>query len=146
MRSLLPLLSTLLSFTNIDVGGAVSRRAKGFGFTLIAGLFLLTAYVLAVGALAIYLSEQMSPWAALGVIALGFLAAAGMVFWYATMTARVEEERAREAAAARQQATLGALTGLLAGGVSTKTMVIAALAGLVAGGLLDPRGETDNKD
>jgi hypothetical protein len=34
----------------------------------------------------------------------------------------------------------------LAGGVSTKTMVIAALAGLVAGGLLDPRGEPDSKD
>ena len=146
MRSLLPLLSTLLSFTNLDVGGAVSRRAKGIGFTLVAAFLLLTAYVLAVGTLAVYLAEQMSLWAALGVIALGFLAAAGIVFWYGTMTARVEEERAREASAARQKAALGALTGILAGSVSTRTLVIAALAGLLAGGLLDSRSEPDTED
>jgi len=146
LRSLLPLLSTLLSFTNLDVGGAVSRRAKGIGFTLVAAFLLLTAYVLAVGALAVYLAEQMSLWAALGVIALGFLAAAGIVFWYGTMTARVEEERAREATAARQKAALGALTGILAGSVSTRTLIIAALAGLLAGGLLDTRSEPDTED
>ncbi|MGA1342558.1 MAG: hypothetical protein ACO33A_05845, partial [Hyphomonas sp.] len=118
MRSLLPLLSTLLSLMQFDMGRAVSRRARGVGLMLIAALFLLTAYVLAVGALAVYLSGRISPSAALGVIALGLLAAAGILFGCAAIGARVEQERVREAAAARQQAALGALTDLLAGGVS----------------------------
>jgi len=146
LRSLLPLLSTLLSLMQVDMGRAVSRRAKGLGLMLIAALFLLTAYVLAVGALAVYLSERISPSAALGVIALGLLAAAGILFACAAIGARVEEERARETASARQQAALGALTDLLAGGVPARTMVIAALAGLIAGGLLDPRRPPKGKD
>ncbi len=113
---------------------------------LIAALFLLTAYVLAVGALAVYLSGRISPSAALGVIALGLLAAAGILFGCAAIGARVEQERVREAAAARQQAALGALTDLLAGGVSTRTMIIAALAGLAAAGLLDPRRKPQSRD
>lgn len=128
------------------MGRTVSRRAKGVGLMLIAALFLFTAYVLAVGALAVYLSERISPSAALGVIALGLLAVAGILFAYAAIGARVEEERAREAAAARQQAALSAATELLAGGVSAKTMIIAALAGLAAGGLLDPRRAPQGED
>lgn len=128
------------------MGRTVSRRAKGVGLMLIAALFLFTAYVLAVGALAVCLSERISPSAALGVIALGLLAVAGILFAYAAIGARVEEERAREAAAARQQAALSAVTELLAGGVSAKTMIIAALAGLAAGGLLDPRRAPQGED
>ena len=45
-------------------------------------------------------------------------------------------------ASARQNATLGTLTGLAVGGGSTKTLFIAALAGVIAGGLLDPRGKS----
>ena len=146
MRSLLPLLSTLLSFTSFDVGGAVSRQAKGIGFTLVAALFLLTAYVLAIGALALFLSEHMSPWAALGAIALGFIGAAGLVYWFGTMSARAEEARAQELAQARKNATLGTLSGLAVGGGSTKTLIIAALAGVLAGGLLDSRGKSGDED
>lgn len=142
----LPLLSSLLSLTNLDLGGAVSRQAKGFGYTFLAIVFLLTAYVLAVGALAFYLAQHMSTWAALGAIALGFLGAAGFVYWFGTLTARSEAERAREVAAARQKATLGTLAGLAAGGGSTKLLILAALAGLLAGGLLDSRGPPEKDD
>lgn len=116
------------------------------GFTLVAALFLLTAYVLAIGALALFLSEHMSPWAALGAIALGFIGAAGLVYWFGTMSARAEEARAKELAQARKNATLGTLSGLAVGGGSTKTLIIAALAGVLAGGLLDSRGKSGDED
>lgn len=143
---LMPLLSALLSLTSLDVGGAVTRRAKGVGYTLVAIVFLMTAYILAVGALAFYLSEHMSPWAALGVISIGFVGVAGLVFWFGTLSAQAEEARAKEVADARQKATLGTLTGLAVGGGPTKTLVIAALAGLLAGGLLDARGKSASED
>ncbi len=136
----LPLISSLMSLANVDVGGAVSRRAKGIGYTLVAIVFLLTAYVLAVGALAFFLAEHMSTWAALAIIALGFVGMAGIVFWFGSLSARAEEQRAKEVAEARQKATLGTLTGLALGGGSTKTLIIAALAGVLAGGLLGTKG------
>ncbi len=142
----LPLLSSLMSLASLDLGGAVSRRAKGLGYALVAVLFLLTAYVLAVGALAFYLSQHMSAWGALAAIAIGFAGAAGLVFWFATRSARAEAERAREVASARQKATLGTLAGLAVGGDSTKMLIIAALAGAIAGGLLDPRGKSGSDD
>lgn len=133
----LPILTALMSTATMDVGGAVSRKAKGLGYTLVAVLFLLTAYVLAVGSLAFYLSEHMSTWAALGAVALGFVGMAGLVYLFGVRAAKAEEERAKEVSDARQKATLGTLTGLAVGGGSAKTLVIAALAGLLAGGLLD---------
>ncbi|MBI1254216.1 MAG: hypothetical protein GC196_07735 [Hyphomonas sp.] len=142
----LPLLSSLMSLASLDVGGAVSRQAKVLGYTLVAILFLLTAYVLGVCALAFYLSQQMSAWAALGAIALGFVGAAGLVFWFGTRSARAEAQRARELASARQQATLGTLTGLAVGGGSARMLIIAALAGALAGGLLGPRGKPGSDD
>ena len=92
----LPLLSSLMSLANVDIGGAVSRRARGVGYTLTAIIFLLTAYVLAVGALAFFLAGHMSTWAALAIIALGFFGMAGIVFWFAGISARAEEERDSE--------------------------------------------------
>ena len=142
----LPLLSSLMSLASLDVGAAVSRQAKVLGYTLVAILFLLTAYVLGVCALAFYLSQQMSAWAALGAIALGFVGAAGLVFWFGTRLARAEAQRAREVASARQQATLGTLTGLAVAGGSTRMLIIAALAGALAGGLLGPRGKPGSDD
>lgn len=136
---LLPLLTALMSVASLDLGGALSRRAKGLGYTLVALVFLLTAYVLAIGALAFFLAQHMSPWAALGAIALGLVGAAILVYVFGTMSARAEAERARAVSGARQKATLGTLTGLAVGGGSAKTLIIAALAGLVAGGLLDSR-------
>jgi uncharacterized membrane protein YeaQ/YmgE (transglycosylase-associated protein family) len=138
----LPLLSSLMSLASLDLGSAVSRQAKGLGYTLVAILFLLTAYVLGVCALAFCLSRQLGTWGALGAIALGFVGAAGLVFWFGARSARAEAQRAREVASARQNATLGTLTGLAVGGGSTKTLIIAALAGVIAGGLLDPRGKS----
>jgi len=138
----LPLLSALMSLASVDVGGAVSRHVKGLRYTLIAVLFLLTAYVLAVAALAFYLAEHMSTWAALGAIALGFIGAAGLVYWFGSLSARAEAERAKEVASARQKATLGTLTGLAMGGGSAKTLIVAALAGVLAGGLLDSKGKS----
>ncbi len=142
----LPLLSSLMSLANLDLGSAVSRHAKGFGYTLVAVLFLLTAYVLAVGALAFYLSLHMNTWAALGAIALGFVGAAGLVYGFGTLSARAAAERAREVAEARQKATFGTLAGLAVGGGSTKTLIIAALAGVLAGGLLDSKGKSGSDD
>ncbi len=143
---LLPLLSAFLSLANLDVGSAVSRRAKGLGYTLVAILFLLTAYVFAVGALAFYLSQHMSTWAALGVVALGFIGAAVIIYFFGTLSARAEIERAKEVSDARQKATLGTLTGIAMGGGSTKTLIIAALAGLLAGGLLGSKGGSGKDD
>jgi len=142
----LPLLSSLMSLASLDLGGAVSRQAKGLGYTLVAILFLLTAYVLGVCALAFCLSRQLGTWGALGAIALGFVGAAGLVFWVGTLSARAEAERAKEVTAARQKATLGTLTGLALGGGSTKMLIIAALAGVLAGGLLDSRGKPGSDD
>ncbi len=143
---LLSLLSSFLSLANVDIGSLVSLRAKGLGYKLVALLFLLTAYVLVVGALAFYLAERMSPWAALGAIAPGFVGASGFVYWIGTRSARVEAERTRELAGARQQATLDALTSFAIGGSSTKTLIIAALAGVLAGGLLNSRGKSSSDD
>lgn len=142
----LPLLSSLMSLASLDLGSAVSRQAKGLGYTLVAILLLLTAYILAVCALAFYLSRQMGTWGALGAIALGFVAAAGLVFWFGARSARAEARRAREVASARQKATLGTLAGLAVGGGSTKMLVIAALAGVLAGGLLDSPGKPGSDD
>ncbi len=142
----LPLLSAFLSLANLDIGGAVSRRAKGVGYTLVAIVFVLTAYVLAVGSLAFYLSQLMSTWAALGAVAIGFVVAAGIIYYFGTRSAKAEIERAKEVSDARQKATLGTLTGLAVGGGSAKTLIIAALAGLLAGGLLDSRGGSDKDD
>jgi hypothetical protein len=136
----LPLLSALMSLANVDIGGAVSRRARGVGYTVTAIIFLLTAYVLAVGALAFFLAGHMSTWAALAITALGFFGMAGIVFWFAGMSARAEDERARQVAAARQEAALGSLTGLALDGGSTKTLIIAALAGVLAGRLFGQKG------
>lgn len=141
---LLPLLSSLLSVAGLDLGGAVSRRAKGLGYALVAGLFLFTAYVLAVGALAFFLAERMSPWAALATVALGFIGMAAIIYLFGVRSAQAEEARAREVADARQKATLGTLTGLAMGGGSAKTLIIAALAGLLAGGLLDGKSGKDD--
>ncbi|MEX1252587.1 MAG: hypothetical protein WEA77_15535 [Hyphomonas sp.] len=142
----LPLLSAFLSLANLDIGGAVSRRAKGVGYTLVAIVLLLTAYVLAVGSLALYLAQLMSAWAALGAVAIGCVVAAGIIYYFGTLSAKAEIERAKEVSGARQRATLGTLTGLAVGGGSTRTLIIAALAGLLAGGLLDSRGGSDKDD
>ncbi|WP_291201988.1 phage holin family protein [Hyphomonas sp.] len=141
---LLPLLSSLLSVASLDVGGAVSRRAKGLGYALAAGLFLFTAYVLAVGALAFFLAERMSPWAALSAVALGFIGMAAIVYLLGVRSAQAAEARAKEVADARQKATLSTLSGLAMGGGSAKTLIIAALAGLLAGGLLDGKSGKDD--
>jgi hypothetical protein len=82
----------------------------------------------------------MSTWAALAITALGFFGLAGIVFWFAGMSARAEEERARQVAAARQEAALGTLTGLVLDGGSTKTLIIAALAGVFAARLFGQKG------
>lgn len=141
---LLPLLSSLLSVASLDVGGAVSRRARGLGYALAAGLFLFTAYVLAVGALAFFLAERMSPWAALSAVALGFIGMAAIVYLLGIRSAQAAEARAKEVADARQKATLSTLSGLAMGGGSAKTLIIAALAGLLAGGLLDGKSGKDD--
>jgi hypothetical protein len=137
------LITALLSLAQVDVGGAVTRRAKSAGYIIAAAVFLLTAYAAAVGALALYLGQRMHPWAALAVVAAGFAAAAALTLWIGARNARAAEERARELAAARQEAALEALSGFAFSG-SAKTLVAAALAGLVAGGLLAPRKAPDS--
>jgi hypothetical protein len=138
-----PLLSALLSLAQVDVGGAVSRRAKSAGYVIAAAVFLLTAYIAGVVALSLYLAERMHPWAALAVVAAGFAVAAALTLWVGARTARAAEERDRELAAARQEAALGALSGFAFSG-SAKSLIAAALAGLVAGGLFTSHKDPDS--
>lgn len=138
---MLSLLSTLLSLTSVDVGAAVSRRASGFGYTLIAGILLLTAYLLAIGALAVFLAERINLWAALAIIAAALAVAAGLILWRASVKSREAAEKLQASSSARKAAGLGALTALGAG-ASGRALILAALAGLLANELLSTRNKS----
>ncbi|MEQ9507102.1 MAG: hypothetical protein RLO80_12625 [Hyphomonas sp.] len=138
---MLSLLSTLLSLTNVNVGAAVSRGASGFGYMFIAILLLLTAYLLGIGALAVFLAERLSLWAALAVIAGGLVIAAGLILWRASVKSKEAKEQLQASSSARKAAGLGALTALGAG-ASGRSLILAALAGLLANELLSTRNKS----
>ena len=138
---MLSLLSTLLSLSNVDVGAAVSRRASGFGYTFLAILLLLTAYLLGIAALAVFLAERLSLWAALAVIAGGLVVAAVLVLWRASVKSQEAKQQLQASSSARKAAGLGALAAL-GTGASGRSLILAALAGLLVNELLSSRSKS----
>ena len=138
---MLSLLSTLLSLSNVDVGAAVSRRASGFGYTFLAILLLLTAYLLGIAALAVFLAERLSLWAALAVIAGGLVVAAALVLWRASVKSQEAKQQLQASSSARKAAGLGALAAL-GTGASGRSLILAALAGLLVNELLSSRSKS----
>lgn len=140
------MLSLLSSLLQNQVGDQVNRSLKGLVTLAFVAVFLLTAYVAAVAALALFLAEQMSPWAAAAAIALGFALLSGAILMFMSVKSDAEERAEAAAAQARQDAQsqlLSALTG--AEGGSKQVMMIAAIAGLVLSSLLG-KDEDDDED
>lgn len=137
------MLSLLSSLLQGQVGEQVNRGIKGLGTIAVVGVLLLTAYGAAVAALALFLAERMSPWAAAAFIALGFALMAGLILLVMSMKNNADtraEEAASKARADAQQQMLSALSGGQGGG--KQAMVIAAIAGLVLSSLLG-KGDDD---
>ncbi|PKP82328.1 MAG: hypothetical protein CVT79_05205 [Alphaproteobacteria bacterium HGW-Alphaproteobacteria-18] len=141
------MLSALSSLLQNKVEAQVSRGIKGLGAAAVVGLMLLTAYIAAVVALALFLAERMSPWEAAAFIALGFALMGGAILLFMSLKADADQ-RAEEAAARARQDTqnqmLSALTGGEGGG--KQAMVIAAIAGLILSSLLGKGDDEDDDD
>ena len=139
------MLSFLSSLLQSHVEVQVNRGIKGLGTIAVVGVMLLTAYIAAVLALALFLAERMSPWAAAAFIALGFALMAGLILLFVSLK-NDADKRAEEAAARARQDTqaqmLSALTGGEGGG--KQAMVIAAIAGLILSSLLGKGGDEDD--
>lgn len=130
----------------------VSRHAAAAGFVLIAAMFLFLALVAGVGALTVWLAQQIELWAALAIVALGLLGAAGIILGVGAIRALGSEKEARQQSENKQlsrDAMLGALSafgGSSGPGASGKALLVAALVGLLAGSLLfddKPSGDKD---
>lgn len=137
------MLSFLSSLLQSQVEDKVNQGIRGLGTAALVGLLLLTAYVAAVVALALFLAERMSPWAAAAFMALGFALMAGTILLVMSMKHDADKRAEEAAAKARQDAQqqmLSALTGVEGSG--KQAMVIAAIAGLVLSSLLG-KGEGD---
>ena len=131
------MLSFLSSLLQSHVEVQVNRGIKGLGTIAVVGVLLLTAYVAAVAALALFLAEQMSPWAAAAFIALGFALMAGAILLVMSIKNDADKRAEEAAAKARQDAQQQMLSALTGGeGGSKQAMVIAAIAGLVLSSLL----------
>ncbi|OZB17603.1 MAG: hypothetical protein B7X53_05750 [Hyphomonas sp. 34-62-18] len=131
------MLSFLSSLLQSHVEVQVNRGIKGLGTIAVVGVLLLTAYVAAVAALALFLAERMSPWAAAAFMALGFALMAGAILLVMSMKNDADKRAEEAAAKARQDAQQQMLSALTGGaGGSKQAMVIAAIAGLVLSSLL----------
>lgn len=139
MSTMMSLLSSLLQ-NQVDV--QVSRGIKGLGLYAVVSLFLLTAYVFALVALAFFLVERMSPWVAMAAIALGFLLLGGAVFLAGNLSRQADKRQAEAVAEARKEARDEVLSSLTGGGTRS-ALVLAAMVGLAASGLFgkDEDGE-----
>jgi hypothetical protein len=138
------MLSFLSSLLQSHVEVQVNRGIKGLGTIAVVGVLLLTAYVAAVAALALFLAERMSPWAAAAFMALGFALMAGAILLVMSMKNDADKRAEEAAAKARQDAQQQMLSALTGGeGGSKQAMVIAAIAGLVLSSLL---GKGDDGD
>lgn len=140
------MLSFLSSMLQSQVEDKVNQGIRGLGTAALVGLLLLTAYVAAVAALALFLAERMSPWAAAAFMALGFALMAGAILLVMSMKHDADKRAEEAAAKARQDAQqqmLSALTGGEGGG--KQAMVIAAIAGLVLSSLFG-KGDDGDED
>lgn len=134
-----PLLTLLLSLSSNAAGSAVARKTRSVGYIIAAGVLLFTAYLAGVAALAVYLAEHMSPWAALAVLAGSLVVAAGAALLFGAWRSN-ETSRQQPTATAQDpaMAALNVISGLAADG-SPRSLLVAAVAGLVAGSLLDAK-------
>lgn len=140
------MLSQISSLLQSQVEVTVSRGIKGLATLAVLCVFLLTAYVSAVVALTLFLTEHTEPWMASAVVALSFALLGGTVFLVLAVSQNAEQRRAEAAAKARREAQeeiLSALTGNSGGG--RQVAVIAAIAGLVLSSLLGKGGD-DGED
>lgn len=141
------MLSLLSSLLQNQVEVQVNRGIRGLATAAVIGVMLLTAYVAAVVALALFLAEKMSPWAAAASIALGFALMGGLILLFGSFREDAEKRAEEAAAKARQDSQnqmLSALTGAEGGG--KQAMVIAAIAGLVLSSLLGKGDDEDSDD
>lgn len=141
------MLSLLSSLLQNQVEVQVTRGIRGLATVAVIGVMLLTAYVAAVAALALFLAEKMSPWAAAASIALGFAVMGGLILLFGSLREDAEKRAEEAAAKARQDSQnqmLSALTGAEGGG--KQAMVIAAIAGLVLSSLLGKGDDEDSDD
>lgn len=103
MAGLGPLLASLVAMDVAAFTRRLKRNAILYAFMLV---FLLTAYALAVAALAVYLGQMWGLPMALLAVAGGALVLALVVLLWVTMENRAEERRKREAAAANSNKAL----------------------------------------
>ncbi|MFN3609592.1 MAG: phage holin family protein [Hyphomonas sp.] len=142
--------SALSSLLQNKVEAQVSRGIKSLGAVAVIAVLLLTAYIAAVLALALFLMERMSPWEAAAFIALGFALMGGAVLVILSLRSAAED-RAEEAAAAARQARqdpqmnmLSALTG--AEGSGKQVVAIAAIAGVILSSFLNKDDDAGDED
>lgn len=137
MMRLAPLLA---SFAAMDVATLTHRLKRNAVFYGLAMLFLLTAYILAVAALAVRLGQIWGLPIALIVIAGGSLVLAGVLMLWVSAISRAEARRKRETAASQSSKAL-----MLTAGLSALPLIIKSrpllLAATAAGiGFLAMRG------
>lgn len=128
MGGLGPLLASLAAMDVAAISHRVKRNAVVYAFIL---LFVLTAYVLGIAALAVYLAQGWGMPVALIAVAGGALVLALIIYLWSVIAARAEERRRREAAAANSQKTL-MLTAALSAlpmVMKSRTLLLAAAAG-----------------
>ncbi|ABI78136.1 hypothetical protein HNE_2267 [Hyphomonas neptunium ATCC 15444] len=139
--------SALSSLLQNKVEAQVSRGIKGLGAVAVIAVLLLTAYIAAVLALALFLMERMRPWEAAAFIALGFALMGGAVLVLMSVRSAAEERAEEAAAAARQDPQsnmLSALTG--AEGSGKQIVAITAIAGLILSSFLNKDDDEDDED
>jgi predicted RND superfamily exporter protein len=126
MGGLAPLLASLLA---VDIRATVQRTRRNAIVYAIVGLFVLTAYVAAVAAFAVWLSTQMSAVAALGIVALLSLTIALLLVFVVMMKNRADERRRREAAAGNRTLMMTAAFSALPLLMKSRPLMAAAISG-----------------
>lgn len=130
LGGLAPVLASLLA---VDMGAFTRRMRRNAVLYAIAGLFLLTAYVAGVAALAVYMATMMHPAAAVGIVALAAFVVAMIFLAVISICNRAEEKRRRKAAAANSGKAMMLTAAMSALPLVIRSKPLAAVA--VAGGL-----------
>lgn len=146
------ILSFLTSFLQADVEAAVSRKVQGFGLKAVAILCLLTAYIAGLAALGLYLAQEfMSPWAAAGSIALGFVVLGGGVWTFSVMQEQAAKREAEAIANAREEARMEILSAFGVNGSSNgpggkQVTLLLTLAGFLISAFLKKNQDNDDDE
>ncbi len=128
MMGLGPLIA---SFAAMDIAAFTERLKRNIMLYGLAALFVLTAYVLGVAALAVHLSQFWGLPIALLVVAGGALLLAVIFYLSVTLTARAEVKRKKQAVAANSRKTLALTAALTAVPLllKSKPLMFASIAG-----------------